>query len=181
MHGLTETDLKSSQNLLDAMVLDQPNIHALDVDSQGVVLVTCGICKHVGPIFKNHPRTGLLNRNPHILTIALNGGAILLPTNSPLSQGLHEDRVIIEHIRQASRGKGMKTVALLAHIPCLAAEPYHLSLIKVIDLLVKAKARLKWELVGMKAACFLGMPGGTTYFVSQRRWERWAKTANILL
>jgi len=173
MQGLTETDLKSGQNLIDSMVLDKPDVHALDVDAQGVVLVTCGICQRIGPIFKNYTQTSLLNLNPHIITIALNGGALLLANDSPLSRGLREDRVIIEHIRQASRGNGMKTAALLAHAPCAATEPYRFSLLKVIDLLVKAKARLKWELVGMKAACFLGMPGGNTYFVSQKKWDAW--------
>lgn len=116
----------------------------------------------------------LLSGDRRIHEFKLNGGALLIAKNSPLTH-LGEDRVLIEHIRSASRMKKIHTVVLFAHAPCGMAGMFGLDLKQVLDNLIDAKLRLKSELVGVKVVCFvhIARPDGVrrTYFISAAKWR----------
>lgn len=173
MMTLPESVLLQVQRLRDNLLLDEVDGHALDIAQRDAVLVTCSCCPDAGGIFRGHPSMrGHAGPARRFQTISLNGGPLLVAKESPLNHSLHEDRVIIEHLRQTGRLDNFGVIALLSHLPCLAVQD---PILRVIDQLVRAKVRLKWELVGMKAACFLHVDDGTEnghlYFVSQDRWE----------
>jgi len=171
---LTESDALQIQKLQENSLLEEADMHILDVEQRGAVLVTCACCPPVHDIFRgvgglHGPSLG----ESRFWKLSLNGGPLLIPNESQMNRALHEDRTLIEHLRSASRIDDIGVVALLAHVPC-AVNPY--PLLRTLDLLIRAKARLKWELVGMKAACFLHVDraneGSRTYFLSQDKWER---------
>lgn len=94
-------------------------------------------------------------------TVALNGGALLLAKDSPLLRpGLLEDKMILEHLREGIKLKGLDqngerpTVALYTHFPCGAAGLHNLNTTEQVRLVAEAKDRLKliqpnWRVICM--------------------------------
>ncbi|MFA6161628.1 MAG: hypothetical protein WC766_05705 [Patescibacteria group bacterium] len=171
---LSAEDLEIKNALKGKGILEDVNHHKIDL-ANGVILTACADGDQMPDIFKHVTQSCCVHRSdPRIHTIALNGGALLIPRNSPVTQ-LGEDRVIIEHIRAACKLKKIFTVALYAHAPCGMAGYYDLDLMHVLELLVQAKERIKTELVGTKAVCFvhIAKPDGrrNTYFLSAAKWR----------
>ncbi|MEK9183358.1 MAG: hypothetical protein AAB849_02515, partial [Patescibacteria group bacterium] len=125
-------------------------------DPAGVVVVACGDGHRLPEIVTFHRRLAETNGGDatpngcctHFVT--LNGGALLLATESPVAnQGLQEDRVVYNHIRAAISLKRLDTngarptVLLYTHAPCGAAAIHHLDLVEQMELVTGAKIRLK--------------------------------------
>lgn len=180
MGTLTRADHAIKMRLRKAGVLGDLDGNRLDL-RQGVIMVTCADGDQLYDIFAHKALAVMQQRSDaRIHTLALNGGALLLAEDSPLSRTNNEGTVLMEHIRGAMKLKGMRTVALYAHAPCGAAtKMVHppLRLDQVVALLIRAKTRVKSLGDGIKVACFLHVDNGTgkrTYHVSRDAWTSWA-------
>lgn len=174
MGALSAQDLEICLSLKQKGLLERVDDHLIDL-ANGIILTTCADGDQMPDIFTHVAKSCCVHRSdPRIHTIALNGGALLIPHYSPVTH-LGEDRVLIEHIRAACQLKKIFTVALYAHAPCGMAGFYDLNLNQVLELLVQAKERIKTELVGTKAVCFvhIAKPDGrrNTYFLSTAKWR----------
>jgi len=173
MGHLSDADRGAYSLLREQQILVDVDSHRLDL-SAGVILVACSDGDQLPDIFNNISHSFAGQRSTaRIHTIALNGGALLLPANSPLVTAHREDEVLLEHIRVARQLKGIDTIALYTHAPCGAGTIAGLTLKQEIDLLLSAKSRIKEEFSDAKVACFCHIDRGDskrTYFVSRNRW-----------
>lgn len=163
-------------------VLEDVDAHRLD-QNDGAVLVTCADGDQLWDIFAHHAQTQVRRVTPRIHLLSLNGGALLLPYDSRLSSGTHEDLPLLRHIKAGLAMKGMKTVALYAHAPCVAATQCKLDILQSVHYLMNAKLRTKEEIPSITVACFMHVDFGSgvaseehrkrTYFVSPTNWRKW--------
>lgn len=162
-------------------VLQDIDGHRLD-QKHGAIILTCADGDQMHDLFHHHEKiiTSNLSATPRIHTLALNGGALLLPPASPLHQKFNEDLVLLHHIKVARDLKEINTIVLYSHAPCGVAAQYNLSFFKVIQYLIEAKNLLKQDDKKIKVACFCHVDYGDkkkrTYFVSRERFEHWCKT-----
>ena len=183
MLPLSESEQISFDVMKRNLIVQPVEAHRLD-QAKGVIIVPCGDGDQFPDIYKHHSTVVMQSEHPRTHTLALNGGALLLPKTSPLNHGLREDLVLIYHIERARMLKGIDTVALYAHWPCGVACDAEMNFFSALQLLVQAKERLKSELRIMgereemrvaKVACYmhLASPEGKrrTYFISARRWK----------
>jgi hypothetical protein len=173
MGHLSDTDRDTYKRLRKQGILSDVDAHRLDLTA-GVILVACSDGDQLPDIFNNisHSFEGQ-RQSARIHTIALNGGALLLPENSPLVTPHREDEVLLEHIKVARELKNINTIALYTHAPCGAGTLAGLTLEQELDLLLAAKVRIKESLPGIKAVCFCHIDRGEskrTYFVSRNKW-----------
>lgn len=178
MGKITEKDREFIRQMKNLGVLAEVNPHRLD-QSQGIIMVTCADGDQMPDIFQRQVQSCLVHRPaPRIHTLALNGGALLIPPHSPLCRERREDKVLLHHIQTARELKNIHTVALYAHLPCGAAEEMGLSAMTVFELLTAAKTHLKKVSDQLlKVACFCHIDYGNDYkqihFVSRRFWLGW--------
>lgn len=154
--------------------------------AKGVIMVACADGDQMADVFERQAgicRDHSRDRLPRVHTLALNGGALLIPKGSPVINPDHpEDGVLLSHLQAGMRLKDIPTIVLYAHCPCGAASLASLAVESVIDLLMRAKERVKKEIDGAKVACFFHVDRGhgnkRTYFVSREKWLAW-KEANM--
>lgn len=177
MGHLSKQDHELARVLRLANVFQNVASKELDL-SEGVIIVPCADGDQMPDLFTYE--LGLfaeLGIPPRVHEIALNGGALLIPQDSPVRREGAEDRVILQHLRDAQALKGIDLVMLYAHAPCGAAGLAGLDLRGVVKLLMAAKTRIKEEIPSLKVAVFIHMDWGDgkkrTYFVSRDRWENW--------
>ncbi len=170
---LSNEDREAYNRLRKQEILLDVDAHRLNL-ADGVILVACSDGDQLPDIFSNISHSFAGQRSsPRIHTIALNGGALLLPEDSPLVTAHREDEVLLEHIKVARELKNIHTVALYTHAPCGAGTLAGLTLEQELNLLLAAKVRIKEHLPGIKAACFCHIDRGEskrTYFVSRNKW-----------
>lgn len=175
---LTDSDRQLIETLRhEAGVLIDVKDHKLDLKN-GVIMVSCSDGDQMSDIFHFQEKMQARQRDSQrIHTIGLNGGALLIPENSPLNKPNGEDRVMLKHIKQAIELKGITTIALYVHAPCGAAGLCRLNMDQVLDLLIQAKRRIKAEIPGVTVACFCHVDNGEkmTYFVSREHYEKWKR------
>lgn len=177
MGHLSKQDRDFARALRLANVFQDVASKELDL-SNGVIIVPCADGDQMPDLFTYE--LGLfadLGIPPRVHEIALNGGALLIPKDSQVRREGSEDRVLLQHLKDAQTLKGIDLVMLYAHAPCGAAALGGLDLKSVVALLVAAKARIKSEIPTLKVAAFLHMDWGEgkkrTYFVSREKWEGW--------
>ena len=154
MGHLTEHDRMLITVLREAGVLAEVAGRNLDL-KDGVIMIPCADGDQMCDLFEF--KTSLFQEqqfHPRIHTLALNGGALLIPANSPVQREGNEDTVILQHLRDGQALKGINLVVLYAHAPCGAAGIAKLNSKQVIELLIAAKTRVKEEIPGLKVACF---------------------------
>lgn len=175
---------KESRILIDEFracgILQDIDQHRLD-QRNGAIIVSCADGDQMHDLFHHHEKIiATATTAPRIHTLALNGGALLLPAASPLHQKFHEDLVLLHHLDVARDLKEINTVVLYAHAPCGAAALYNLNFFQVIRYLIEAKNLLKQGDHDIKVACFCHIDYGDgkkrTYFVSREQFDRWRKT-----
>lgn len=174
--AINDQDRELVESLKTRKILLPVEGHRLDL-SRGIIMVSCPDCDQRPDMFKFKEDVfrdrGL---DPRIHPLLLNGGALLIPEESPLNDEDKEDRVLLKQIRQTRELKGINTVALYTHMPCGAAGLAKLSSEEVIDFLMLGKLRVRQEVIGSKVACFLHVDKGEkkkTYFVSLEAWWSW--------
>lgn len=171
MGTLTSDDREIYLYLRGKGLLKDVDAHRINL-TDGAILVTCADGDQLPDIFGNFSEACLAHRaTPRVHVLGLNGGALLLPRDTPLNTANREDLVLLSHIRTAIKLKNIRTVALYAHAPCGAAGLAKLSLLEVVNMLAKAKARVKEEIPESKVACFMHVDRGAeegkrTYFIS---------------
>ncbi len=178
MH-ISPTDRNLVREMREFGVLRDAEGHRLD-QASGVILVACADGDQMPDLFRFQAGMSDGQREvPRVHVLALNGGALLIPDGSPITN-VGEDRVIIEHLRGAQGLKGISTVALYVHAPCGMAYGAQLSFEGVIGLLMQAKTRVKEMVPGLRVACFCHVDKGEgnrrTYFVSRDEYDRWCLT-----
>lgn len=173
--ALALADQELVRELREFGVLQDVEGHRLD-QSNGIILVSCSDGDQMPDIWQY--QNGIMQSqrtSPRIQPLNLNGGALLIPEESPLNKEVHEDLVYLKHIREAMGMKGMYTVVLYAHGPCGAAGLAGLTLIEVLGLLKQAGRRVREAFPNAQVVCFFHADkGGTkrTYFVSAK-WFEW--------
>lgn len=177
MGHLLKQDRELAQALRSANVFQNMASRELDL-SDGVIIVPCADGDQMPDLFTHE--LGLfaeLGIPPRVHELALNGGALLIPQDSPVRREGTEDRVLVQHLKDAQTLKNINLVMLYAHAPCGAAALAGLDLRGVVKLLMAAKTRIKEEIPTFKVACFLHIDWGggkrRTYFVSRDEWEEW--------
>ncbi len=176
-------DNEMFQALGAAGVLQPLKDHLLE---RKAVIITCSDGHQMPDLFNHHLNAtcALHNLEDCLLhTIALNGGALLIPCDSPLiDKRDREDKVILRHLRKAIELKStpeapVEQIALYAHGPCGAAGLAHLDLADVLMLLMKAKLRLRKAFSDIEnISCFFHYDSGETkrtYFVHKDSWSEW--------
>ena len=152
-------------------ILQDIDAHRID-QSKGAIIVSCADGDQMHDLFHHHEAlVQESNCAPRLHTLALNGGALLLPMTSPLNRQFNEDKVLLHHIAVAQKLKEIDTVVLYAHAPCGAAMMHDMSFFQVVQYLMQAKMMLKNSgPAGIKVACFIHIDYGDkkrTYFVSR--------------
>jgi carbonic anhydrase len=180
-----DRDNELFQTLRNAGVLQPLNDHLLE---KKALIVTCADGHQMPDLFNHHLKSCTRDDLDELLlhTIALNGGALLIPCDSPLvDQRDREDRVILRHLRKAIELKSTPTspveqIVLYAHGPCGAAGLANLDLTGVLMLLMKAKLRLRKAFSEIdNISCFFHYDNAVTkrtYFVSKDKWIEWIHT-----
>lgn len=107
-------------------------------------------------------------------TIALNGGALLLPRESPLNHG--EGDMICRHIAAGMEIKGLQTVTPLAHYPCGAAAAVKMDLPEVLRQLQAAARELRERFPNTRVIPLLHIDWGPRF-----RWGRERKRTYLLV
>jgi hypothetical protein len=158
-------------------VLEDLNPHRLD-QKDGVIMVACADGDQMPDLFAHQARLVSAHRDaPRVHTLALNGGALLIPTRSPLrNKALREGDVLCQHITAARKLKGISTIVLYGHTPCGAAGLHDLGIHDCISLLVEAKAQIRKTYPRVPIACFFHVADGAkkrTYFISPKRWRNY--------
>lgn len=173
MGHLNGVDRAYLRSLREKNILMDIESHLLN-QKDGVIMIACADGDQMADVFKKQEEYLLEQREiPRIHTLALNGGALVIPADSPLNSELSKGKVIVDDIKGAMMLKGIKTIVLYAHAPCGAAGLCHLSAEEAIQFLVKAKKELKKVFADIKVACFFHVDWGDhkrTYFISATRW-----------
>lgn len=182
MGHLNTDDRKLALELKRARILTDVEAPELNLD-HGVIIVTCADGDQMPDLFSFQTRLfNIRGIHPRVHTLALNGGALLIPEKSPLNKENGEDRVLLAHLRDARKLKNIDTIVLYVHAPCGAAGLADLNFMQVMELLLEAKARIKKELPGALVACFCHVDWGEnikrTYFVSRDKWISWCKATD---
>lgn len=176
MAKVTVADLELLKEFRNAGILE--DVNPSKIKGKGVILVCCSDGDQMHDIFTHQVRIiEVIKPGPRIHTIAMNGGALLLPRDSPLSAELHEDEVMLWHIAGARKLKDIHTVVLYAHAPCGAAGLANLTLLKVIELLIQAAKRLntiyaQLQVIPMFHVDYDGKKK-RSYFLSIQKWNEW--------
>lgn len=164
-------------------VLCDVDTHRLDAKN-GVILVACGDGDQFHDLFGYKASILAPQQNdvpPRIHPLTLNGGALLIPEESPFNAEIPYDQVLLRNIDGAMNLKGIRTVAVYVHAPCGMARTANLDIADVIRLLVSAKRRIRRELErpGLHVAAFCHvdwLEGKRTYFVSGDAWDIWKES-----
>ena len=177
MSPLNEED-KERRRLLrdDYNIFQRVDEHLLHpAESNGIVLNFCGDCDQAEDMVGFHEKAmAMVTGYSRIHRVGLNGGAILIPSYSPVAQ-LNEGLIMLAHSEFAVRKKGIRTIVLHIHAPCGAAMEFGLTVPDSIHLLVEAKRLMKERCPSTKVVCFVhidkGERGKKTYFVSPKEWR----------
>ncbi|MBI5229702.1 MAG: hypothetical protein HY981_00110 [Candidatus Magasanikbacteria bacterium] len=183
MLQLSTNEVYFFKELREAGVLEDVNGNRLNT-SHGVILVTCADGDQMGDIFTL--QSGMTDR---IHTLALNGGGLLLPLNSPANtivaiaasgRFIRVGDVYMDQIKAGMTLKVIKTVALHVHFPCGIAQLYNIPPLRLIDLLVQAKTRIKDECANIKVAAYVHIAWPDcrkrTYFISRDKWSAYCNS-----
>lgn len=154
MAHLSDQDSASIKELRAKGVLTE--VWKCRLPIEGIIIVTCADGDQMADLFAFQQelmvKQGLV---PRIHTFGLNGGALLLAPNSPVTSKLAEDKVLLDQIETGAKLKKMNSVILYAHAPCGAAALAHLSVKDELHLLFTAAERVKKECSSIKAVtCF---------------------------
>lgn len=146
-------------------------------------VVTCGDGHQIGDILGYQVAVcGEHREDPVVHVLALNGGALLIPEDSPLNNDFPTtDLLLLEQMRVAKDVKDLSIFALYTHHPCAMAARVGLTLPQQINLLLEAKRRVKQTMPGVKAACFChvdhfslnGEQKRRTYYVDEEQFKSW--------
>ncbi len=181
---LSPTDRDMISELQKCGVLEPLNGHRLKLD-QGVILVPCGDADQMPHIFEENTQCfhdhGI---DPRIHLCALSGGALNIGAppvpRFPDIIRLTGD-VLVHHI-QSGRRKDIHTVAIYTHAPCLIARDLELSFREQIELLQRAKFRIKNGKNDVSVSCFMQCDFGngekTIFFVSKEKWMTYCDLNN---
>ncbi|HEY4510185.1 MAG TPA: hypothetical protein VJC15_04365 [Candidatus Paceibacterota bacterium] len=177
MAQLSQQDLEIIRELRAADVLQDVDGYRLN-QRYGIILVCCSDGDQMPDIWRF--QNGIMakqRQEARIHPITLNGGALLIPGDSPLNKDVQEDLVYLKHIAGAHQLKKIETIVLYSHAPCGAAGLAKLTLIDVITLLKKAGQRVRNSFPSFfQVVCFFHVDNGEskrTYFVSGPKWEQW--------
>jgi hypothetical protein len=181
---ITEAEASRIRFLRQVGVLEEiyPDRIARDC---GTLIVPCSDGHHFADFYTQHMASCAHDcGHPMHHPIALNGGALLIPEDSPLlwENGVrtHDDETLLRHIRLGTNIKGPRTVILATHAPCGMVKAYGLSIDEAFPLLFKAKDRVRKMFVehGVKNVNVIGhihvyFPDERkrTYHVHRAQWD----------
>ena len=173
---LSQTDREIVATMREFGVLADIDGHRVD-QRNGVIMLPCSDGDQFPDVFRHQLRLTLAHRvSPRIHPISMNGGALVIPRDSPLKGALPIGEVMLDQIWQAMQLKGITTVVLYAHAPCGMAATYDMNFAEVVATLFQAKMAVREEHPDAKIICFAHVDAGDkkrTYFVSRERWAGW--------
>jgi hypothetical protein len=176
MGKLTEFDRNVISMLRTCGVLcddDARKLYAPD----GAITIPCSDGDQIVDVIRHQEKLALDGGwpvRPHLP--ALHGGSMLMAENCPLYREYSVDRLLLQHIREASSPelKGIGTVILYVHAPCGAARLAGLNLVQQICYLIRAKERVKEQNSEHNVVCFVHVhhedDRRRTYFISRDIW-----------
>jgi hypothetical protein len=165
----------------------------LDIDrervdqSKGAVVVFCGDANKSGDIHSFHAelmrfwRGGL---GPRAHLCARNGGALLIPNNSPIVRpGSTAGEDLLFEIQEALENLDIGVVFILADVPCLKVHKHALQPPQVLDLITSAKGEIKRRVPKAKVLACLRISWSSrihkTYVVPRKAWADTIATRTI--
>ena len=174
---LSEEDRKAVLELRGFNILMDVKGHLLD-QKKGIILISCADGDQFYDIFS---QKAMLQKEhcgtTRIHTFSWNGGAMRLASNSPANKpGRSICRDFLDEIYDTRAMKSIDTIALYSHTPCGKARSCGLNFIRVLDLQMSAKTKIKAENQGVHVACFCHIDYGhkkRTYFISRDHWFQW--------
>jgi hypothetical protein len=174
MSKLSSADRDLVTQLREAKVFQDVADNRLE-QANGIILVACGDGDELPELLSFiQARMSSQELNPRIHLINLNGGALLIPKESPVNSG--EGDFIVSHVLEAAQLKGISSVALYVHAPCGKARTQNLTLEQIIFLLFLAKQQIQTKAQALNIACFIHINKGDgnrrTYYVSRTGWEQ---------
>lgn len=180
MGKISEKEAGQIRSFRSMNILLEIEGHRLPQD-KGVILVTCADGDQFGDLYTHQKwvnGSSPPEARERIHTLGWNGGALRIPHQSPVNQaGRTTDLDCIQDILEASKLKGIRTVALYAHAPCGKAHAHDVDLMGVLSLLAGAKARLKSEAPSLTVATFFHVryPDGKarSYYFDCGAWGRY--------
>ncbi len=145
---LSHDERTEIKDLRDAGVFQEINTALLENMRSGTIFIPCADGHHFGDLFTYHTQIcGHKDEQLHH-PLSLNGGALLIPNESPLlrredGSRRHDDAVLLENLVGAIQLKQPKAVILYAHAPCGMARLHRLSIHNECALLFTAKDRIR--------------------------------------
>lgn len=187
------TEIDRDQVLLarDRGALCEIDNHLIE-SSHGTVFVGCPDGDQFNDVYEHHCMMcpGEIRHHP----LLLNGGALLLSPSSPVPKAKWDGAVLMRHVQNATRIKGIHSVVFYAHVPCAVALQCSLDFLEVMRLLLEAKSHVRaFRLFsGLKFACFChvdfgngngsnGHPKKRTYFVDREASIKLLRAHNRVL
>lgn len=166
-------------------VLQSLKGHRLD-QRNGMVLISCGDGDQAYDMFTRKVSLQSDHReHPRIQLYCDNGAPSRLPHNSPASPAVSTYALeLLNGMKFVMEQKGMETVALCSHVPCVHAQFHGLSVLDLLTLMVAAKDRIREHCApfAKSIACFLhidykGEKGKKTYFVNRDELRRFTESS----
>lgn len=110
----------------------------------GHIAVFCGDCDQADELIKQQEHyCRERSAEPRIHRLSLNGGALRIAERTPIYAGDGADRVLLQDIGATLVMKGIRTVVLFGHAPCVAARMFGLNAQESVRLLLAAKRRVR--------------------------------------
>jgi hypothetical protein len=144
---------------------------------KGTIVIPCADGDRITDILTHH--WGACNGHPCHHSLSLNGGPLLIPECSPLSQEDGEGKILLKHSFGAHQLKALTTVVLYGHWPCGAAISANMTLNEALDLCIKSKDTVRTFLQKKDVAptvvlCFhvdYGNGLKRSYFFDRKAWN----------
>ena len=146
MATLSADDVRLIRKLRDCGALEDVAEHRLD-QSRGVIAVPCSDGDRMFDVFEHLTRIQAGQRpgmHPLVHLLPRHGGALRLVKGAPVNRpGSTIDDDLMDEINAARFGKGINTIALYAHAPCMHTEASRVGLVQSLGLLLGAKWRVR--------------------------------------
>lgn len=181
--ALSQKEETEIRQLRQAGVLVPVSQAALTAAQSRTSMIPCADGHHFADLYTTHAALCGEHEDPMHHPLSLNGGALLLPEDSPLrlrDDGGYddEDYILLKHLKGAIQLKTPRAIILYAHAPCGMVQMHGLSIYEEFELLVKAKQRVRefvypYGVSDVRAWFHVAYPDGArkTYHFKREAWE----------
>lgn len=173
---ITVRDQKYLQSLHEAGVLKKNEGHKL-ATTNGAILVAGSDGEQFTNVYYHAMRMVMDQEGTQSIHPLINrGGAMLLSPRNLIDENHAPDAYVIAQIGEIAKKQEIGTVLLVVSATCPAAQDMDLSIVEVIDHMLRGKKRIKERWPHLKVACFVQVDDSKSkhlFFISRFDFGRW--------